>query len=173
MIDPDLGWTTERLDVEPLVVAHATELVGALDDPALHEFIGGRPLRERELAAQYARWEQRRSTDGTEVWGNWVLRVRATARAAGTVQATLPAAGPGAGPAEVAWVVAGFAQGQGFAREAATSLVERLRDDGWTVTAHVHPAHLASQAVARAAGLRPTAAEVDGETEWRVDAERP
>jgi RimJ/RimL family protein N-acetyltransferase len=90
-----------------------------------------------------------------------VIRVRATGAAAGTVQAALPAAGP----AEVAWV-ARAAQGRGYASEAARSLVTVLRQAGWTVAAHIHPRHHASQRVARAAGLVPTAASHDGETRW-------
>ena len=147
-------------------MAHAAELAPLLDDAALHEFTGGAPLSAAALAARYARLAARRSPGGDQLWGNWVIRVRATGAAAGTVQATLPAAGPAAGPAEVAWVVARAAQGQGYASEAARSLVTALRQDGWTVTAHVHPRHLASQRVARAAGLVPTAAIHDGETRW-------
>jgi hypothetical protein len=41
-----------------------------------------------------------------------------------------------------------------------------LREAGWTVVAHVHPGHLASQQVARGAGLPPTAAVRDGEIRW-------
>jgi RimJ/RimL family protein N-acetyltransferase len=82
------------------------------------------------------------------------------------VQATLPAAGPAAGPAEVAWVVAREAQGKGYAKEAARSLVSRLQAAGWTVVAHIHPGHLASQGVARAAGLSPTGDVYDGEVRW-------
>jgi len=44
MIDPEQGWATERLLVEPLLQAHAAELFPLLDDPALHEFTGGAPL---------------------------------------------------------------------------------------------------------------------------------
>jgi len=106
----------------------------------------------------------RRSPGGDQLWGNWVIRVRGTGAAAGTVQATLPADGPASGPAEVAWVVARAAQGRGYASEAARSLVTVLRQAGWTVTAHIHPRHHASQRVARAAGLMPTAASHDGET---------
>jgi RimJ/RimL family protein N-acetyltransferase len=91
-----------------------------------------------------------------------VIRVRGTGAAAGTVQATLPTAGP----AEVAWVVARAAQGRSYASEAARSLVTALRQAGWTVVAHIHPGHHASQRVARAAGLSPTAASHDGETRW-------
>src|SRR5204863_3167168 len=86
------------------------------------EFTAGTPLSEAALTARYTRLAARRSPGGGQLWGNWVIRVRATGAAAGTVQATLPAAGPAAGPAEVAWVVARAAQGRGYASEAARSL---------------------------------------------------
>jgi len=166
LIDLDRGWATERLDLEPLAVAHAAELAPLLDDPSLHEFIGGAPLSAAALADRYARLAARRSPDGNQMWGNWVIRVRASGAAAGVAQATLPAGGPAAGPAEVAWVLARPAQGRGYASEAARSLVALLRNDGWTVVAHIHPGHLASQRVARAAGLSPTSDFHDGETRW-------
>ena len=166
MIDLDRGWATKRLDLEPLAVAHATELAPLLDDPSLHEFTGGAPLPTAALADRYARLAARRSPDGNQMWGNWVIRVRASGAAAGVAQATLPAGGPAAGPAEVAWVLARPAQGRGYASEAARSLIALLLDDGWTVVAHIHPGHLASQRVARAAGLSPTSDFHDGETRW-------
>ena len=162
MIDLDSGWHTERLDLEPLAAAHAAELAPLLDDLRLHEFTGGAPASAAALADRYRRLEKRRSPGGDQGWGNWVMRVRATGRAAGTVQATLPADGP----AEVAWVVAREAQGRGYAKEAARSLVALLLADGWAVVAHIHPGHLASQGVARAAGLSPTGDVYDGEVRW-------
>jgi RimJ/RimL family protein N-acetyltransferase len=166
VIDLDRGWSTERLDLEPLAVAHAAELALLLDDPALHEFTGGAPLSAAALAARYARLAARRSPEGDQMWGNWVMRVRAAGTVAGTVQATLPAGGPAAGPAEVAWVVVRPAQGRGYATEAARGLVALLHETGWTVVAHIHPGHLASQQVARGAGLSPTAGVRDGEIRW-------
>jgi len=162
VIDLGRGWRTERLDLEPLAAAHAAELAPLLDDPRLHEFTGGAPVSAAVLAGRYQRLEQRCSPGGDQGWGNWVMRVRATGRAAGTVQATLPADGP----AEVAWVVAREAQGRGYAKEAARSLVALLLADGWAVVAHIHPGHLASQGVARAAGLSPTGDVYDGEVRW-------
>jgi len=151
----------------PLAEAHAAELAPLLDDTRLHEFTGGAPLSAAALAARYARLAVRRSPDGGQLWGNWVMRLRGTGAAVGTVQATLPAGGPPAGPAEVAWVVASAAQGHGYAAEAAASLVGLLHEAGWTVVAHIHPGHLASQRVARAAGLVPTGeARDDGEIRW-------
>jgi len=167
MIDFDQGWRTERLDLEPLAVTHAAELAPLLDDPRLHEFTGGAPLGAAALAGRYARLATRRSPAGDQLWGNWVMRVRSTGAAVGTVQATLPAGGPTAGPAEVAWVVVHAAQGRGYASEAACSLVGLLHDAGWAVVAHIHPGHLASQRVARAAGLAPTGdVRGDGEMRW-------
>lgn len=164
--DPDAGWRTERLDLEPLVEAHAAELATPLNDPALHEFIGGAPASERALRARYAELQARRSPDGFQLWGNWVLRMRDSGAAIGYVQATLPAAGPEAGPAEVAWVVARSWQGQGLAGEAAASLVAKLRRAGWRVIAHLHPDHSASARVAARAGMTPTDRVVDGEVRW-------
>jgi RimJ/RimL family protein N-acetyltransferase len=166
VIDLDGGWPVERLDLEPLAIVHAAELAPLLDDAGLHEFTDGAPLSATALAARFARLAVRRSPDGVQLWGNWVMRVRATGAVAGMVQATLPAGGPEAGPAEVAWVVVRAAQGYGYAREAARSLVARLQQTGWTVVAHIHPGHLASQRVARAAGLSPTTDIRDGEVRW-------
>ena len=92
-------------------------------------------------------------------WQPRMIEVRGTA-------AVIPAGGPAAGPAEVAWVVGLPAQGRGYAKEAASSLVALLQEAGWTVIAHIHPAHLASQRVAQAAGLTPTGEVHDGEVRW-------
>jgi RimJ/RimL family protein N-acetyltransferase len=166
--DPDGEWSTERLRAEPLTRAHAAELFAGLDDPGLHAFTGGSPLPLPALVQRYAALESRRSPDGSQVWCNWVLRDRASGTAVGTVQATLPRAGPDAGPAEVAWVLIRAGQRRGFAREAVRSLIRRLRGAGWTVVANIHPDHLASQRVAHAAGLRPTADLIDGEVRWQL-----
>jgi RimJ/RimL family protein N-acetyltransferase len=166
VIDLDQGWRTERLDLEPLAVDHAAELAPVLDDAALHEFTGGAPLAVAALAARYARLAVRRSPGGHQLWGNWVMRVRGTGMAVGTVQVTLAADGPAAGPAEVAWVVGRQAQGRGYAREVACGLVALLREAGWVVAAYIHPAHLASQRVACAAGLSPAGQARDGEICW-------
>ena len=173
VIDLDCGWSTERLSLEPLSVVHASELAPLLDDPCLHEFTGGAPLPAAALTARYARLAGRRSPGGDQMWGNWVLRVRATGEAAGIVQATLPAGGPASGPAEVAWVVVRAAQGRGYAQEAARSLVAVLQAAGWAVVAYIHPGHLASQRVARAAGLSLTTDVRDGEIRWVSPAAAP
>src|SRR5690349_679993 len=79
--DVDRGWRTERLDLEPVEPYHAAELAPLLDDMALHEFTGGAPLSQAALAVRYAWLASRRSPDGSQLWGNWVIRVRATGTA--------------------------------------------------------------------------------------------
>jgi RimJ/RimL family protein N-acetyltransferase len=68
--------------------------------------------------------------------------------------------------------VTSAAQGRGCAKEAAHSLVALLHAAGWTIIAHIRPGHLASQRVARAAGLSPTGHVHDGEMRW-VSPPRP
>ena len=59
-------------------------------------------------------------------------------------------------------------QRQGFASEAVRALVAWLDARGVTaIRAHIHPDHAASAAVARRAGLAPTAQIHDGEQLWR------
>ena len=102
---------TARLELAPLAVGDAEEMVAVLGDERLHAFTGGRPPNLAELRARYARLVAGRSPDGTEQWRNWIVRLR-DGRAVGTVQATITAGGRAA---EVAWVIAVAWQGQGLA----------------------------------------------------------
>ncbi|GHB09457.1 hypothetical protein GCM10010512_46190 [Streptomyces thermoviolaceus subsp. thermoviolaceus] len=175
---------TDRLDPVPLRVEHATEMAGVLSDPALYTFIGGTPWSAAELRERYARLVAG-SPDPHVSWCTWVLRLRAEGRLTGTVQATVAerpqatvAERPQATVAErpqgtvagVAWVVGTGRQGRGLATEAARALVGALRGHRVrTVLARIRPAHHASAAVARAAGLAPTGELHDGEITWRLD----
>jgi RimJ/RimL family protein N-acetyltransferase len=155
---------TARLELVPLAVDDAEEMVAVLGDERLHAFIGGRPPTLDELLARYARLVVGRSADGSQQWRNWVVRLR-DGEAVGTVQATVTDAGRAA---EVAWVIGVAWQGQGLASEAAEGLVAWLEAGGVrTITAHVHPDHHASARVAARAGLVPTREVHDGERVWR------
>ncbi|MFG3344514.1 GNAT family N-acetyltransferase [Streptomyces sp. NPDC048018] len=158
-----------RLDLEPLRLDHAAEMAGALADPALHSFIGGAPLPEPELRSRYERLLAGAPDPSTTSWCNWVLRLRESGAAVGTVQATVMP-----DRAEIAWVVGTPWQGHGLAREAAAVLAAWLRERGAPLLlAHVHPEHHASAAVAAAAGLAPTEEFEDGERRWEWRAEKP
>jgi RimJ/RimL family protein N-acetyltransferase len=158
---------TDRLRLEPLRTEHADEMQPLLDDPGLHEFIGGEPAALDDLRARYARQTVGQSSDGSQRWFNWVLRRRDTGEVAGTVQATVSDEDGGL-TGEIAWVVGASQQGHGYAKEAAGAMADWLRQEGVDVLiAHVHPNHAASVAVARAVGLDPTDTVVDGEIRWQ------
>ncbi|MER8005652.1 GNAT family N-acetyltransferase [Streptomyces sp. NPDC094149] len=155
---------TARLDAVPLAVGHADEMAAVLADPALHTFIGGSPQSPEALRARYERLVAGSPDPGVS-WCNWVLRRREDSRLVGTVQATVAGS-----DAEIAWVVGTPWQGRGYASEAARGLVALLgrHTSVFTVSAHIHPDHAASAAVARAAGLTPTNEEHDGERRWHL-----
>ena len=156
--------TTKRLLLEPLAPAHAVELAPLLDDPSLHRYTGGEPLPLAQLRERYERQMLGKSGDGSQLWFNWIVRDRTSEDALGYVQATVDIASRAA---DVAWVIASRYQGRGYAREAASEMVAWLRSNGAAVvTAHIHPEHAASAAVARAIGLAPTPTVVDGEVRW-------
>jgi len=151
--------------LEPLTRADAKEMVHVLGDERLYEFTGGHPPAVAELRERYARWESRRSPDGSEEWLNWTVRRVDDRAAVGTVQATVTEGGR---RAEVAWLIGAEWQGRSYASEAARALVDWLELRGVSViTAHIHPGHRASQAVARHAGLVATDALEDGEVVWQ------
>lgn len=165
-----------RLVLEPLRPEHADELAPVLDDRSLHRFTGGSPPTPEELRARFERQARGRPPDGRECWCNWVVRERSTGRPVGTVQATVrgheslsePVAEP---VAELAWVIASADQGRGFAKEAVALMSGWLRERGVArLRANIHPDHDASMAVARAVGLVPTDAVLDGEVRWEASA---
>ena len=101
-------------------------------------------------------------TDQVVIVSKWPTLIEAGALNGSTLSRSLCTTPP----AEVAWVLARRYQGHGYATEAARSLVLALQQAGWAVIAHIHPRHLASQGVARAAGLSPSSEIHDGETRW-------
>lgn len=163
--------TTGRLELLPLLVAHAEEMATVLSDPALHTFIGGTPDTPQALRSRYQRITAG-SPDPAVSWLNWVIRLRDEACLAGTVQATVSPSGHGP-IAEIAWVVGTPWQGRGIATEAAQGLVDWLSGQPvHTVIAHIHPAHRASAAVATATGLTPTDEWHEGEIRWHRSISR-
>jgi RimJ/RimL family protein N-acetyltransferase len=153
---------TANLELVPLTEGDSAELAVVLGDEALHEFIGGSPASPDQLRTRF-RTLAAGSGRPDEIWLNWIVRLRATGQAVGTVQATVTDA------AAIAWVIGVPWQGRGIASEAAAALVAWLENGGaTTVTACIHPRHRASERVAERAGLAPTDTEVDGERVWEL-----
>ena len=156
---------TPRLDLLPLQPEDADEMVDVLADPRLYTFTGGGPPSRDELLARYQRQSVGHSADGTAEWHNWIVRRRPEGDAIGFVQAAIVRP---VGPADIAWLIGVPWQGRGFAAEAARALVAWLERAGVSViTAHVHPDHRASAAVAARGGLAPTDQIDRGERVWR------
>ena len=167
MSGPPDSIATDRLDLVPLRVADAGEMVAVLADPALYAYIGGGPPSRADLVRRFRAQVAGRSPDGREAWHNWIVRDRASGAATGFVQATIAADGPRS--AEIAWVIATSWQGRGYATEAARALVAWLEARGvGSIVAHIHLDHGASAAVAARAGLAPTDELVEGERVWRL-----
>ena len=110
--------------LEPLVVAHAREMFGVLSDPAIYEFENKPPPSETWLAERYARLERRASSDASQVWLNWALRL-ASSELAGYVQATLLRPGV----ALVAYELASRHWRRGIASSAVSAMLEELRSN--------------------------------------------
>jgi len=162
---------TQRLELEPLRVEHADEMVAQLADRALYAFYDDEASPSLdELRERYTRQTRGVSGDGTQVWHNWILRLRSIGEVAGFVQATVTCDETGADTVEIAWVVGSAHQGQGLAGEAAAAVRDALRGRRTTVIAHIAPGHVASEGVARRLGLAPTSVMHDGETRWQLAA---
>jgi RimJ/RimL family protein N-acetyltransferase len=142
-------------------------MVAVLGDPQLYEFTGGRPPSESELVDRYTRQVLGESVDGRQGWLNWILRLRDSRAAIGTVQATLRDDDAGERRAELAWVLSTRFQGAGYATEGAAAVIEWLRGEGVeSVEAFIQPSHGASARVAQRLGLEPTGEMRGGETRW-------
>ena len=164
---PMYGIATPRLDLVPLRSADTDEMVGVLGDPRLYGFVGGGPPSRDVLWARYTRQSIGRSSDGSEEWHNWIVRLRPAGDAIGYVQATIKEAGK---VADIAWLIGVPWQGRGFAVESARAVVTWLeKRHVQTIVAHIHPDHHASAAVATHVGLEPTSEiDDDGERIWRL-----
>ncbi len=167
---------TARLELLPVVADDAEKLAEVFGDERMYVFTGGRPGTLEELRATLARLETGRANDreGT-AQRNWTVRRRADGQAVGMLQAVFA---DGGRCAEIAWAVGVPFQAQGFAFEAAQAVVTWLAARGvQTVSAHIHPDHHASVAVAARAGLQPTDEYRDyrgiREQFWRRQATAP
>lgn len=151
---------SERLVLEQLRVEHANEMIDVLADDVLYEFTGGEPPTLDTLRARYA-LQTAGSGRADEVWRNWIIR--ADGQAIGFVQADITA-----DVTELAWVLGVAHQGSGFAAEAAIATRDQLTIEGSVCfQAFIHPAHTASQAVARRVGMaRSGIVDGDGEEQW-------
>lgn len=117
----------DRLVFEPLRQAHAFELINALTDPRVYEFIeGSYPATYEDLAAEFDRFEAG-PPEGKrhERWWDYAVRLGERGQTIGRLEATLVDDW-----AEVAYLFGPEYWGRGYASEALTWLHGQLRQDG-------------------------------------------
>lgn len=146
---------------------HADEMAAVLAFPSLYRFTGGVAPTTGRLRARYRSQVRGSSSDGSQGWLNWIVRVGSGA-AVGYVQATLERdGGTDRLVAGLGWIIAPFAQGRGIATRASARVVEWLSDAGvQEFRADIHPGNTASARVARKLGLVPSSTIVDREVRW-------
>ena len=82
--------TNAEVELEPLRPGHAQGMFDGLADPAGYLFLpDDPPIDVASLRERYARQVRGRSSDGAEVWLNWVARRLSSGALVGYTQATL------------------------------------------------------------------------------------
>lgn len=164
------------LRLEPLVPAHAAELFGGLQDPALYSFIADSPpVDVPALRARYERLATRQSPDGRQAWLNWAIWSLSDRAYVGYVQATVEAGG-----AQLAYVLFQPYWRRGYARAAVAEMMRLLRvEHGVTrFGARVDTRNVRSRSLLEALGfecvaIHPDAEEIHGrlsdEAEYRLE----
>jgi ribosomal-protein-alanine N-acetyltransferase len=140
--------------LRPLAAHHAEALFPILRDPQLWRLTEREPPKTlAELRERYQRLESRRSTDGQELWLNWVLERREDDRPVGVVQATVSIS---RSYADIAYVLGRAFWGRGLASDAVDTLLDFLRMELHvrTARASVDSRNLASVRLLERLGFR-------------------
>jgi RimJ/RimL family protein N-acetyltransferase len=95
-----------------------------LSDPAIYEYENKAPASLEWLRERYRKLETRRSTDGTQHWLNWVIRLPSE-ELIGYVQATVHPDGRAA----IAYELASRFWGRGLALAAVQAMIPVLAED--------------------------------------------
>ena len=111
----------EALTLEPQMAAHAEEMFRVLSDPAIYEHENDPPASVDALRERYRRLESRRSSDGRELWLNWVVRL-GEGPLIGYVQATVHPDGT----ADIAYILASEYWGRGIGQAAVRLMIAEL-----------------------------------------------
>jgi RimJ/RimL family protein N-acetyltransferase len=134
---------TRRLQIETLRRHHAALLFPALVNPRAYLFIPERPpISRNALARRYVQLERGAPPLGSEIWLNWVLRLRVKRVYVGTLQATILRGHA----AHIAYMIAPRFWHRGYATEACAWLIGHLVAQ-WHVVdfrASVDPRNVAS-----------------------------
>jgi [ribosomal protein S5]-alanine N-acetyltransferase len=145
---------------------HAALLFPMLREPSLYIYMNGDPPASiAELQAKYRIWMERCSPDGSELWLNWVARLRDGPFVA-WFQATVRST-----QAEIAYLVGTEHQRRGYAVEGARAVIDHLAHDFGVVAveAQADSRNRASIAVATALGMKSVACATPGDVRFAIE----
>ena len=152
--------------LEPQLAAHAQEMFTVLSDPAIYEFENAPPIDEEWLRKRFARLESRGSSDGTQQWLNWVIRLP-DGKLAGYVQATVFQDGS----AYVAYELHSQYWRQGIGSSAVRAVLQELHDQYGVATfiAVLKARNYRSEALLRKLGFVPASDEQAAQHRYEPD----
>lgn len=114
--------TTQRLWFDPVTAAHADEVFPVVSDPRIYTYLPEQPPSSVDaLRKRYEFLSRRKSPDGTEIWLNWILRLRETNDPIGFYQATVRAAS-----CSIAYGIHPKHWRRGYATEASHTIITHL-----------------------------------------------
>jgi ribosomal-protein-alanine N-acetyltransferase len=125
-VDEEKILETSRLTLEPITEKHAEAMFDVLQDNKIYKFIPEtRPTSVLALRNRYRLLSRRRSPSDTQIWLNWVLRLKADGGYIGTIQATIT----DNDLANIAYVLSPTFWDRGYGLEATRKLVSLLFDE--------------------------------------------
>lgn len=150
-----------RLILEPQMASHATEMFAVLSDPAIYTYENSPPSSREWLRTRFEKLESRRSPDGSQLWLNWVVRLR-SGQLIGYVQATVLQNGKAA----IAYEFSSAYWGLGLAQEAAGALIRELVEhyEVSYLTAVARSANVRSMRLLERLGFSPAPPDVSAES---------
>jgi [ribosomal protein S5]-alanine N-acetyltransferase len=114
---------TNRLIIEPLRASHAQEMFVLLKDIELYKYIPTKPPASiTSLRNRYRKLETRVSPDQSELWLNWVLKLKTDNILIGRVEATVSLNNT----FSIAYELSSKYWGQGLAFESCQKIIEIL-----------------------------------------------
>jgi [ribosomal protein S5]-alanine N-acetyltransferase len=115
--------SSTELTLEPQLAAHADAMFAVLSDPAIYEYENAPPSSVEWLRMRFQKLETRQSSDGSQLWLNWVIRLPST-ELIGYVQATVYQNAT----ADIAYELSSAHWGKGLASKALVLMLAELVD---------------------------------------------
>lgn len=149
----EICFNTKSLKAIPLKFHHATALFLGLSDSALFQFIPQYPPKSvEEVESRLQKLSRGKSSDGSELWLNWLIIHKNKYTPIGTLEATVRA---NERSATLAYFVFLEHQRKGYAKEACSQLINLLFENQTRqIFAYVDTRNIASIELAKSIGMK-------------------